>query len=212
MKTANIAKKLINIQLSTFMFYNFFNKKIRRNSGKVIPCKKSVFILDKSANIEINGSLILNDNCIKKNGRSTILRLDKNAKLKTKGNFSVYYDGDIIVFENGILELGSGFMNSSCKIRCKESIKIGNNVAISHDVTIMDSDFHSVDYKGYEMTKPVVIGNNVWIGSRSLILKGVNIGNCSIIAAGSVVTKDVPDRSIVAGVPAKVIRENIEWG
>lgn len=204
--------RLLNVQIISLLYQNIFNKCIKIKRGKIIPYNKSVFILDKSAVVELGGNLVLNDNCIKNNGRSTILRLDKNTKLKINGGFSIYYGGDIIVFEGGELELGSGFMNSNCKIRCKESIKIGNNVAISHDVTIMDSDFHNVDYEGYEMTKSIVIGDNVWIGSRSLILKGVNIGNGSIIAAGSVVTKDVPAKSIVAGVPAKVIRDNIEWG
>ena len=121
--------------------------------------------------------LITNANCIKKNNRSTIIRLDKNANLIVKGKFSIYYDGDIIVFENGKLELGSGFFNSNVKIRCKNHIKIGRNVAISHDVTIMDSDAHKVFRKDYQMTSPVIIGDNVWIGSRAMILKGVNIGN-----------------------------------
>lgn len=204
--------RLSNVQIISLIYQNIFNKCIITKRGKIIPYNKSIFILDKSAVVELNGNLILNANCIKNNGRSTILRLDKNTKLKTNSNFSIYYGGDIIVFEDGKLELGSGFMNSNCKIRCKESIKIGNNVAISHDVTIMDSDFHNVDYEGYEMTKPIVIGDDVWIGSKAMILKGVNVGNGSMIAAGSVVTKDVPAHSIVAGVPAKAIREDIEWG
>lgn len=180
--------------------------------GKIIPYRGSHFIIDKSAILKIEGHLITNDNCIKKNGRSTIVRVDKNAKLCTKGSFSIYYDGDIIVFEDGVLELGSGFCNSNVKIRCKNKITVGNNVAISHDVTIMDSDAHNIDYEGYQMTKPITIGNNVWIGSRAIILKGVNIGDGAIVAAGSVVTKDVPPNATVAGVPAKIIKENVKWG
>lgn len=167
--------------------------------------------MDKSSRIQLNGTLITNANCIKTNGRSTIVRLDKNAKMKVNGNFYVYYDTDISVFENGYLELGSGFCNSSVKIRCKNYIKIGNNVAIAHDVTIMDSDSHCVDYQLYKMTKPVFIGDHVWIGTRATILKGVTIGNGAIVAAGSVVTKDVPECCMVAGVPAKIIKENVKW-
>ena len=204
--------KYKGIQFTSFIWNNFFSKKVHRVSGIIIPYKKSLFILDKTAKIELNGSLITNDNCIKNNSRSTIIRLDKNALLRTEGVFSMYYDCDIIVFENGILELGSGFFNSNVKIRCKNNIKIGNKVAISHDVTIMDSDGHNVDYDGYQMTKPIIIGDNVWIGSRTLIMKGVTIGDGAIIAAGSVVTKDVPANSMVAGIPAKVIKENVKWG
>lgn len=208
----NLIKLIRNLQIiSFFIFNNLFDKRIKRMGGKIIPYRESFFILDKKANIELRGYLTTNANCIRKNGRSTIIRIDKNAKLCVNGNFSVYYDGDIIVFENGELELGSGFFNSNVKVRCKNKIIIGNNVAISHDVTIMDSDAHSIEYNGYQMTKPVIIGDNVWIGSRVLILKGVNIGDGAIVAAGSVVTKDVPPNCTVAGVPAIIIKENVRW-
>lgn len=156
--------------------------------------------------------MIVNDNCLKKNGRSTVIRVDQHGKLKTNESFSIYYDGDIIVFENGELELGGGYFNSNVKVRCKNKIKIGNNVAIAHDVTIMDSDAHAIDYEGHQMSQPITIGDNVWIGSRAMILKGVNVGEGSIVAAGAIVTKDVPPNTIVAGSPAKVIRENVKWG
>ena len=64
--------------------------------------------------------------------------------------------------------------------------------------------------QGFEEERPVYIGNDVWIGDRVLILPGVHIGDGSIIAAGAVVTKDVPPYSIVAGVPAKKIRDRFE--
>lgn len=201
-----------NIQYLQLIYNNFLNKKVISLGGRIIPYKKSIFILDKSSSIELGGHLFTSANCMTNNGRSTIIRVDKNAKLCTKGNFSVYYDGDIIIFEGGVLELGSGFFNSNVKIRCKEKITIGNNVAISHDVTIMDSDAHNMDYEGYQMTQPVSIGNDVWIGSRAMILKGVTIGDGAIVAAGSVVTKDVPPNTTVAGVPAKVIKQNVKWG
>ena len=64
--------------------------------------------------------------------------------------------------------------------------------------------------QGFEEERPVYIGNDVWIGDRALILPGVHIGDGSIIAAGAVVTKDVPPYSIVAGVPARKIRDRFE--
>lgn len=196
-------KKYKNIQYISFIYHNFLNKIVKRGGGILIPYRKSIFIFDKTSKLHLNGNLTTNANCLKNNGRSTIIRLDKNASMKTEGGFSVYYDGDIIVFENGLLELGSGFCNSNVKIRCKNHIKIGNDVAIAHDVTIMDSDSHAINYEGYEISKPIIIGDNVWIGSRALILKGVQIGDGAIIAAGSVVTKNVEPKTIVAGVQQK---------
>lgn len=204
-------EKYKNLQILSAIYHNFLNKRVMRLAGKLIPYRKSIFILDKTASIQLQGNLYTNSNCIKNSGRSTIIRLDENATLKIGGSFALHYGADIIVFKNGTLVLGSGYCNINVKIRCKESIKIGKNVAISHDVIIMDSDFHELGTEGYEMTKPIIIGNYVWIGTRVTILKGVNIGDGAIVAAGSVVTKDIPPNCIAAGVPARVIKENVKW-
>lgn len=95
------------------------------------------------------------------------------------------------------------------EIRCTKEIVIGDHSLIAWDVEIMDTDFHKIDNK--IICKPVHIGANVWIGCRSIILKGVTIGEGSVIAAGSVITKDVPPYCLVAGNPAKIIRTNIQW-
>ena len=61
------------------------------------------------------------------------------------------------------------------------------------------------------VSKPIKIGNHVWIGQRATVLKGVTIGDGAVIAAGSIVTRDVPPHSLVGGIPAKVLKENVEW-
>jgi len=220
----NIVILLVGVSLSMFnkvmrrinhicclIHFNIFDSHIITNGYKLITHRKTVMILNKTAKIELKGNLELNSNCNINSGRSTIVRMDKDARMLVKGSFQIFYDADIVVFEGGILNIGSGYINSNLKLRCSNSIIIGNDCAISHDVTIMDSDFHNIDYANHEKSAPVNIGNHVWIGSRAMILKGVTIGDGAIIGAGSVVTKDVPTQSIVAGVPAKVIKENIEW-
>lgn len=93
---------------------------------------------------------------------------------------------------------------------------IGRYVMMGTDVTIITRNhrFDRTDIpmmeQGFEEERPVYIGNDVWIGDRVLILPGVHIGDGSIIAAGAVVTKDVPPYSIVAGVPARKIRDRFE--
>lgn len=72
-----------------------------------------------------------------------------------------------------------------------------------------DEVSHFLDMQ--KKTKPVKIGNHVWIGTRVTILKGVNIGDGAVIAAGSVITKDIPAGSLAAGVPAKIIRDKVIW-
>lgn len=120
------------------------------------------------------------------------------------------YDGSKIVARNNAnLQLGSGYINSSCEIRAFNSITIGENVAIAKEVIIRDSDLHKISNS--IMTAPIVIGNHVWIGARAMILKGVTIGDGSVVAAGAIVTKNVPSNCVVAGVPAKVVKENLTW-
>lgn len=92
------------------------------------------------------------------------------------------------------------------------NIKIGNNVLIGSGVLITDSDAHPIhpDFRekaALIVTKPIVIEDDVFIGARSIILKGVYIGRGSVIGAGSVVVSNIPEMSIAAGNPAKVVKK-----
>jgi len=143
-----------------------------------------------------------------------LLRMKENTKLIVNGSFSFYYNCDINIFDGGRLTIGSGYTNCGTQIRCSNSITIGNNATIANNVVMIDSDYHTIKYEdGKKNIKsaPIFIGNNVWIGRESIILKGVNIGDGAVIAAHSVVTKNVLAKTIVAGNPAKVIKENINW-
>ena len=143
--------------------------------------------------------------------RPSYLSMGAGATISINGGFSIGDNAYIIIRKNAKLNLGSGYINSNAQIVCNESITLGNGVAIADGVLIRDCDDHDILYEGYQKTAPVVIGNHVWIGQRATILKGVTIGDNAIVAAGAVVTKDVPANTIVGGVPAKVIRENVTW-
>ena len=119
-----------------------------------------------------------------------------------------FYNGvRLEVYRGASLFIGNGtYLNRNTVIITVGNIKIGKNCRIGWDVVIMDSDLHPVDALDQPTeSKPVIIGNDVWIGCRSIILKGVQIGDGSAVAAGSIVTKDVPPNSIVGGVPARII-------
>ena len=96
------------------------------------------------------------------------------------------------------------------EIHAGGEVVIGQNVIIAWDCVIMDRDYHSVD-GGKEIIRPVHIEDDVWVGCRSLVLKGVTIGRGAVVAAGSVVTKDVPPYTLVAGNPAVPIRQVRGW-
>lgn len=99
------------------------------------------------------------------------------------------------------------FINSSCHFQDQGGIYIGNNVLIGHCVTLATlNHMQSPENRGSMIPKAIHIGDNVWIGSNSVILQGVTIGEGAIVGAGSVVTKDVAPRTIVGGVPAKFIK------
>jgi acetyltransferase-like isoleucine patch superfamily enzyme len=114
------------------------------------------------------------------------------------------------VFSGAQLILGSGYANYNFRIECYREIRIGEGVIIAHNVFIRDSDSHQL-VGNREPTQPIIIGDHVWIGLNSVVLKGVTIGSGSVIAAGSVVTRSIPEKCLAAGNPAKVIRENINW-
>lgn len=133
----------------------------------------------------------------------------EGARLVTTEDVNVYSGSTVVVDAGGELRLGSG-MNNKCTISCFNSITVGTGVYIAEQCLIRDSDNHSVQ-GSRAVSAPIVIGDNVWIGLRSTILKGVTIGEGAIVAAGSVVNRDVPAGALVAGVPAVVKRTGVNW-
>jgi len=113
----------------------------------------------------------------------------------------------IIARPGSILQIGQyGFMNDGLHVYVATTIRIGNFVKIGEMVYIYDTDVHSVAPDRPVKQAPVTIGNNVWIGARSIILAGSHIGDHAVIAAGSVVNGMIPARSVAAGIPARVVK------
>ena len=107
------------------------------------------------------------------------------------------------------IKLGKGvFINEGCCFQDQGGIEIGDNALIGQQVVIatLNHDL-APDKRANMIPAPVKVGNNVWIGAHATILAGVTIGDNAVVAAGAVVTKDVPANTVVGGVPAKVIRE-----
>jgi acetyltransferase-like isoleucine patch superfamily enzyme len=111
----------------------------------------------------------------------------------------VRIDGSTLVAtrKGAILHLGDGvFINRNCVIVAHEKITVGKGTQIGPNVCIFDHD-HDINVRGSVISKPIVIGENVWIGAGTIILKGVCVGDYAVIAAGSVVTHDVPAQTIL---------------
>lgn len=129
-------------------------------------------------------------------------------------NTSWYTPCMIHVGKSGVLKIGNNSGANGTLIYCDNQISIGSHVNIGGGTRIYDTNFHNMDWKfrrepklnKIAKTAPVIIGEDVFIGTNCIIGKGVHIGDRSIIAAGSVVVKDIPSDCIAAGNPAKVIK------
>lgn len=182
----------------------------------------SKIIRNSTAKIIVEGRLVLGSHLtqVGEIGQMkfdrTIIQMESNSLLSIKGKRKVNLGPGVRVLmgKDSQVTIGEGtFITANSLLISTSSISIGKDCAISWDVQIMDTDFHKVIINGENKKegKPVVIGDKVWIGSRATILKGVNIGNGAIIAASSVVTKDVLPNTLVAGNPAKAIKSNVDW-
>ena len=110
-------------------------------------------------------------------------------------------DAEIIIGDYCLISPG-------VRISSAKSIRIGDNCMFAANVIISDSDWHGIynRIRPFRCTKPVVIENNVWLGERVIVTKGVTIGENSVVGSGSVVTKSIPPNSVTAGNPARIIK------
>lgn len=203
------------------MFLRFYSlsfrliRKIKRKLGHICEQPISFIVIHGNGirvgkNVSFNGipfvdvnrkgNCIIGDNC-SFNSRVFYNPIGRNQRCQ------------IVVGKDATLTIGENVGASSAAFICYTSITVGNNVKIGGNTVIYDSDFHSLNYEKRRKvktdipeSKPVSIENDVFIGAHVTILKGVRIGARAIVAAGSVVTKNVPADEVWGGNPAKKIR------
>lgn len=201
----SIVKRMLHMRLLLSAFLSIQSRK------PILIYKRVKFYKEKGAIFDVKNLIEIGlawKGCNYKYSSFVIL---ENAKVYVKGKLKIYSGCNISVNNNATLTLGNGFINNNVSIACFDNITIGDDVAIAERVVIRDSDNHEIGYEGYKKSKPITIGNHVWIGLGATILKGVTIGDGAIVAAGSVVTRDVPSGSLVGGIPAKVIKQSVSW-
>lgn len=192
--------------------YNIFTgKKVKKDEPvRLIPYPHVKINIAKKARLKLLADLFLGQQQCRRASLETRILLEDEAIWQNMGNFTVYAGSFVRILKKGILTTHSGFINENVQITCAEKITIGEDCNIGRDVIIRDYDGHTIDPE-LPISSPVRIGDHVWIGQRAMILKGVTIGDGAVIAAGAIVTHDVPARTLVAGIPAKVIRGNVNW-
>jgi acetyltransferase-like isoleucine patch superfamily enzyme len=108
----------------------------------------------------------------------------------------------------GVLRIGDAvFFNQGVNVFAARSVTIGSNVRLADLAAVYDTDFHEVEQGAPVRVAAVTLEDNVWIGRAAIVLPGVTVGEGAVVAAGAVVTSDVPPRTVVAGNPARVVRE-----
>lgn len=196
----------------TFLNINFRTSYVTRSGrGFFLNEKNTIIQMDKNSHLILTSSLHTGIRQVQKSRMETRLLLEKDSQMIVDGDFSIYAGSYIRVAPKGKLIVHGGFINENVQITVGDVVEIGSDFTCGRDVVIRSYDGHKILRQGYQVSEPIKIGNHVWIGQGAVVLKGVTIGDGAIIAAGSIVTKDVPAYSIVGGVPARVIEENVNW-
>lgn len=181
--------------------------------GVILVGRKFDLHIHKNAKIKTNGGRLYLGIGITYAQHGT-LDMYESSVLETHGNVMFHKGSKIMLGAGAKLEIGNmTYINEHSRIQCRESISIGERCAISWNVDILDTDEHQIIYNGItkDKTNPVKIGNHVWIGCKSIILKGSNIEDNVIIGAGSLVNKHCYQNSLYVGNPCKNIKNNVTW-
>ena len=157
----------------------------------------TIFGIIKTVVFKLLYPLRLNFKNLPKASGSTRFEISKKSKVTIKGKSRFRHNVSLRANSGGTIKIGKNcFLNDGCSINAKNSITIGDNLMCGQNVLIFD---HDHDYKNNRrdfICKPVEIGDNVWVGANSIILKGVRIGSNVVIGAGSLVNKDIPDNAV----------------
>ncbi|MGO1792736.1 MAG: acyltransferase [Oceanisphaera sp.] len=190
--------------------------KISTKKNSIMTSSKSYLIWNKIKLSGKDNKLVILGNG--KFRRCTISIKGSNNIIKIESGANISFSSLEIVGNNCLIHIGKDTDIGGAYLSAKgESTKlaIGENCMLSRDINIMTYDGHPIyDAISGEILnhpKDIKIGNKVWIAANASILKGVNVADGSIIAFGSIVTKDIEGESIAAGSPAKVIKRKIKW-
>lgn len=205
--------KFKDVDILQYIKLNYISKKvIHEGKGKIIPfCGTHVDLEDNSKLIIHDGSLELGLNKVKGSKTETLIRLRNNAVWDVKGYCGLSYGTTLELNDGARLESGYFTVNSNSVLVVNRHMTIGDDVMFGRNVVIYDSDFHSLNNKEI-ISEPVVIGNHVWIATNCMVLKGVHIGDGSVVAAGSIVKEDIPKYVVIGNeTKQKIFSESVQW-
>lgn len=194
------------------LIHHFFNKE-----GKLLITNQGLYKIKKSVkgtsnHLIIGKGCILNNVVIHIKGNNNTIEFDENVKVGKECSF--WCEGN-----NCKIFIGKRTtFTQKVHLNCQENnskIECGEDCMFSNNIIIRTSDSHAIlDTKTMERINPaknIAIGDHVWIAPKSMIMKGVNIGNNVIIGSNTLVTKCIPNNVLVVGMPAKIVKEGVTW-
>ena len=193
---------LRRIRIIKYFYLNYFCKEIIRvDNSKIIPYKNAVIDIETGARIYIvNGDIEIGCNLLKGSREETRIRLRENAVWGSNGGCMISYGSTIEILKGALI--------------AAKKISLGQDVMIARNVVIYDSDFHEIYYEGIKgnSSKDVIIGEHVWVGTNSMILKGVNLKKGCVVAANTIVTENVESENLI-GIKSEIkcINNHIQW-
>lgn len=184
------------------------NNNIIINNG--VLCNVKYDIIGNNNKIEIMKRVLLSDLNIYIRGNNHQLKIEENCIVRGGGFWFEDSSCEITIGKNTTIESAHLAVTE-----IKTIINIGEDCMFSNGIELRTGDSHAIIdiEKNLKINdaQNIIIGNHVWIGSNSKILKGVNIGHNAIVGTGSIVTKNIPSNSVSVGIPAKVVKTNIDW-
>lgn len=218
-----LLKLLVQVSIIKTLYFNFHYLPIVQAIHLPILVFRGTKLAQMKGNVIVDGVCKFANVLIGKHGVG-ILDFKKERTIWQNNNGTVVFNGRafigsgarISVNKEAILTFGKNFcITGGSSIICSKAISFGENCLLSWDILIMDTDFHNIIDSNniiVNKPKPITIGDHVWIGCRSLILKGVSICNDVVIAAGCRITKDITaPHVIVGGGQQRVVKDSISW-
>lgn len=205
------------ISLFQFIYLNYFCSHIERyGKARILPHRNTIINFGKGSKIILKGKdLELGFNKLKGSKSETHIRLDKNAEWKCNNGGLVFYNTVIEIKKSALFETGFFSANGGSVIIAHKHIFFGEDVMIGRNVIVYDSDFHSIcdeNHIAVNVPEPVVVQDHVWLTTNIMVQKGVTIGHDSLVAAYTVVNKDIPPHCVFGGESkGKIIKDWVCW-
>ena len=211
-----LIKNIFNINWLSFISCNYLNKSVERNNNSlIIPFWGAQVKISREAKLIIDDDVLINNYGYPRGNRNSFFIINKNARVHLYNKAEIAYDNTFSVASNAELIAGHFFTGVGANIICKHKMTIGNNVMFGRDVCVFDSDYHDIyDSESNKINpdKEVIIGDNVWIGARSMVLKGSIIHDGAIVGANSSVAGIVEGKKVfINKKESKSVGKEVFW-